>query len=439
MTITYHIDESGAFDDHDGRLADADVVVAGYGMFEDARARVEREVRADAGRRWPFLPWPLHRAHLFEPTWMVLCHGAWSLKRDTAEFPTGLAGIEGGVPANSAEFHAVLDRLDPWVDEFGLGEDWHALHAWGARKRFDLSGPGAERMQFCRCADESLALARIARGDKVGNLAAPDALDWALERISSGFSISIAQARRFHEVFFPRGVPSALLTALTALQRDTLRVFEAANVEHERIVARAPIVTLAAEAAAHSACGEPDRYLALLQILIEIVARVSADDAIRLVVEGRRVERVEAEGKGRRGLNEQDLGSLCAGIAGQEWGESEVRDKVALWASLEDPSAKSRRAGTEGGEGILGAVPGSPLHSRLKDQLDHLAGWPPGLVLADFLAFELRHRLNLHGDALLRFVVEELYAKFETDGRAHAAAFPASIGTAVRPWARSTP
>lgn len=429
MITTLHIDESGAFHATPDKPADADVLVAAYGLPGDALTQADRALRTATAERWPFIPWPLHRAHLFEPSWLVLCHGAWSLGRALHRPPVGLAAAAPATPTDSAGFRALADRLRPFVDEFGLGDDWHALHAWGARRGFDLVGPGAERLKFCRRADEALARARPAA----------DALERAVDRIKAGFTLPIRTIRDFDPIFFPRGVPSDLRTAMALIQQDTLVLFRIARDECDRRASPTPSVLVAAEAAPKAACDRPDRYLALLRTLLEIVAGEPGLAPTSLLVEGRRVAREAAEGKGASRLGADDLRRLLDELPDHDWGEARVIDKRRSWAEPDIHRATASQAAAPHDHGVLGSKAGSPRNTGLEEDLGRLARHPPGLVLADFAAFELRHRLGFDREGLARFVKASLHASFETEGRLHAGAFPGPSSSAARPWARRLP
>jgi len=437
VPTTLYVDESGWFEESPDRRSDRKVVVAAWGVGDRVGGAVDRAVRDDSAKRWPYLPWPLHRAHLFEPSWLVLCHGAWALRRDLALFPDALRS-RGGPPTTEAEFRALADSIRPHVEEFGLGEEWHALHAWGAHRGFALSGPGSGRLRFCRYADG--ALRRVRASEKtIEGVTAPVALEETLERLRAGLDISIDAARQFAPLLFPTGIPKRLRQPLAELQHETLGLFEAARRETERRGAPAPVVFAASEPAARAAAEAPDRYLALLGGLVARAARERSVEPTSLVVEGRRVADSRADGKGQVRLASDALSGLTEQHPDHRWGQLSVADKRRRWA---EPTSEARTAshrGAEHGHGLLGSRAGSPRHVKLVEDLQRLQQWPAGLVLADFVAFELRYRLGLDRAALIGFVEGELETRFETEGRLHLAAVPGPSDDAARPWARRLP
>ena len=435
---TLYVDESGQFGEFDDRRPDASVVVAAWGVGDDIGPSVDRAVRTASAARWPFLQWPLHRAHLFEPCWLVLCHGAWALDRDLDLLPDALTRTGQAPPSTAQEFRSLADSIRPHVDEFGLGEEWHALHAWGARRGFRLSGPGSGRLTFCWHSDAALRRARGSK-DKVDEERVPELLERTLERLHAGLGVSIDAARKLKPALFPLGIPKGLRQPLAELQRETLGLFEAARREADRVGARAPLVLAAAEREAHAAAGAPDRYFALLGGLVGRAAQDRSLAPTSLVVEGRRYAPAGAEGKGQVRLAERDLVQLTGAHRDHRWGRLSVEDKRRSWAGPEVDSRTASHRNSGHGSGLIGSRPGSPRHVSMKEDLQRLTEWPVGLVLADFAAFELRHRLRLDRDALLAFVEGELETRFQTDGRLHLEAVPESSPDADRPWARRLP
>lgn len=436
MTVL-HVDESGAFEGGPDRDADADVVVAAWGVRREALFRVERAVRLEAERRWPWLPWPLHMAHLHEPSWLVLCHGAWCRRRMTGGYPDALARAGLPQPVEGDAFRATVARLRSFAAEFGLGEEWHALHAWGARQGFVLHGQGSERLRFCRRADEALAWAEAATRATARGRSAADALEAAIDRIGAGLALSVEESREFDGIFFPGGVPRDMRRAMEALLDDVLGLLHVAAREAVALTGSRPDVLLAAEAEPHGAEGEPDRYLALLRSLLSVVAALPHLEPTGLRVEGRRVGREAAEGRGTSPLDERDLARLLAAFPDHRWDDPEVYDKGMRWAECE--AAVPRASQVAAAPGLLGRRPGTRGHRLAQAGRERLGTWPPGLVLADFAAFELRHRLGLDRASLIRFVEEELGASFSTGGALHAGAFPGASPDAARPWARRLP
>lgn len=435
MSTILHVDESGLFEDTDGRSADPDVVVAAWGFPADAQRHVEHAVRKAAASRWPILPWPLHRAHLFEPSWLVLCHGAWSRGREPHRPPPDFAAAMSEVPRDSASFGAFLDRMRSLATGLGLGDGWYALHAWGAWRGFELTGPGAETLNFCRLANAALNRAHLP-GAQVDGAPASRALERALDRLQSGLNVPIRWARQFGPVFFPTGVPRAFRTAATALQRDTLALFEEARTACDRGAHGPTTVAWAAETDPGGARAEPDRYLALLRTLLGVVAEHPDLAPTGLRVEGRKVQVDQADGKGRSRLTDSILQSLLANLPDHGWSEAQVLDKrqgVVEWERT--ARSASQRAGPQD-SGLLGSQPGGLRNEDLKKDRERRARWPIGLVLADFAAFELRYRLGLTGPELRSFVERTLHARGETTGRLHAGTFPGPCSTAARPWAR---
>ncbi len=109
MSYDLFVDESGAFE---GDEKQAKVLVCGLWVSARRRAQLDRKLKGMLGSRFPFVPWPLHTAHLHNAGYLALAWHAWAASRRVDELETRLRGMGLSVSEVDADATArALGRL----------------------------------------------------------------------------------------------------------------------------------------------------------------------------------------------------------------------------------------------------------------------------------------------------------------------------------------